>query len=146
MNFPGPATVFELAGRIARKEYDLKMLSCRGGLVSSSSKVMVQTLAFDEAEAAFDTLIAVGGEGHHNAMDCTCLRKFLCDNMNETRHMCSVCVGAFVLASPGLLHGPRGTTHGQHAQTFSRLFLDVKLEPDVMKDQWHTLATHCFVP
>ncbi|MCE2564068.1 GlxA family transcriptional regulator [Komagataeibacter sp. FNDCF1] len=128
----GPAAAFEIAGRMAGQEYDLKMLSRHGGLVTSSSKVAVQTMAPDLVEDDFDTLITVGGEGHDRAMDCPALRVFLQHRMKRTRRMCSVCTGAFVLASSGLLHGRRVTTHWQHAQKFSRLFPDVKLEPDAI--------------
>ncbi|GCD75250.1 AraC family transcriptional regulator [Acetobacter pasteurianus NBRC 3299] len=128
----GPSTAFELAGRIAGQEYDLQMLSRHGGLVASSSKIAVQTLALDLAGESFDTLITVGGEGHDKAMNCPDLKAFLQNHRVQTRRICSVCSGAFILASSGLLHGRRVTTHWQQAQKFNRLFPDVKLEPDAI--------------
>ncbi|MBO1324451.1 GlxA family transcriptional regulator [Acetobacter sp. TBRC 12305] len=128
----GPATAFELAGCLSGQAYALTMLSRQGGLVLSSSKIAVQTTALDKVGEIFDTLITVGGNGHDQAMHCPGLRAFLQDRMDRTRRMCSVCSGAFVLASCGLLTGRRVTTHWQQAQKFAGLFPDVTLEPDAI--------------
>lgn len=44
----------------------------------------------------------------------------------------SICTGAFVLASAGLLHGRPATTHWSHADRFRRLHPDVRLDPEVL--------------
>ncbi|MBT0768252.1 helix-turn-helix domain-containing protein [Kineosporia sp. J2-2] len=44
----------------------------------------------------------------------------------------SVCTGAFVLASAGLLDGRRATTHWQAAERFRALYPQVDLNPDVL--------------
>jgi transcriptional regulator GlxA family with amidase domain len=46
--------------------------------------------------------------------------------------MLSICTGAFVLASAGLLDGHAATTHWMHAAAFRRLFPKVALDPDVL--------------
>ena len=42
----------------------------------------------------------------------------------------SLCIGAFLLASTGLLRGKTCSTHWMHAQTFRAMFPDVKLVDD----------------
>lgn len=44
----------------------------------------------------------------------------------------SVCSGAVVLAAAGLLDGKRATTHWKYAQTLSRLYPEVEVDPDVL--------------
>ena len=44
----------------------------------------------------------------------------------------SICTGAFVLAATGLLDGRRATTHWFATETFSNLFPNVHLDPDVL--------------
>ncbi|MET8179325.1 helix-turn-helix domain-containing protein [Streptomyces sp. NPDC005336] len=46
--------------------------------------------------------------------------------------MASICTGAFVLASAGLLDGHTATTHWRYTDLFSRLFPQVELDPDVL--------------
>ncbi|WP_245880355.1 GlxA family transcriptional regulator [Streptomyces zhaozhouensis] len=55
----------------------------------------------------------------------------------------SICTGAFVLASAGLLDGRRATTHWRHAESFARLFPRVTLDRDVLyTDGGDDIPTH----
>jgi AraC family transcriptional activator FtrA len=44
----------------------------------------------------------------------------------------SICTGAFVLAATGLLNDKRATTHWLFADTFRKMFPDVRLDPNVL--------------
>jgi transcriptional regulator GlxA family with amidase domain len=48
----------------------------------------------------------------------------------EGAEVASVCTGAFMLASSGLLHGKTCSTHWSVAENFRRMFPDVDLRPD----------------
>jgi AraC family transcriptional activator FtrA len=53
----------------------------------------------------------------------------------------SVCSGAFVLAAAGLLDGKRATTHWRHAETLSRCYPKVQVDPAVLYVQTGRLYT-----
>lgn len=53
----------------------------------------------------------------------------------------SICTGAFVLASAGLLDGHTATTHWRYTEHFSRLFPQVELDPDVLYTDQGTVLT-----
>ncbi len=44
----------------------------------------------------------------------------------------SVCSGSFVLAASGILDGRRATTHWRYAETMSRMYPGVDVDPDVL--------------
>lgn len=52
--------------------------------------------------------------------------------VRQGTRMASICTGAFVLASAGLLNGHAATTHWRHTGEFARLFPGVELAPDVL--------------
>ena len=57
----GPIAAFEIAGRLSPGAYSLHFLSLRGGLVPSTSGMVVQTKALAEAPP-LDTLLIAGGD------------------------------------------------------------------------------------
>jgi transcriptional regulator GlxA family with amidase domain len=48
----------------------------------------------------------------------------------RARRIASVCTGAFVLASLGLLDGRRATTHWAHCQELARTYPEIEVVPD----------------
>ena len=105
------------------------VVSLEGGLITSSSGVAVDTIAVGAA-AQFDTLVVVGGEGSLVAMQHPGSITYLRKAQANVRRLCSVCYGAFVLASAGLLDGRRVTTHWHGADQLRRLFPAVRVEAD----------------
>lgn len=130
----GPIAAFEIAARMTGDAYALTLLSRGGGSVRSSSGVSLDTAAIRDT-GALDTLIVVGGEGSRNAMQCPDLLASLRSWISDTRRLCSVCSGTFLLAAAGLLDGRRATTHWQRAEEFTRLFPNVRIDPDAIHIQ-----------
>lgn len=124
----GPIAAFEIAGRIAPGAYELELLADGGGEVVSSSGVRMHARPL--GERAYDTLVAVGGNGTRDLEDRAGLVGWLRDAAPHVRRVASVCSGAYLLAEAGLLDGKRATTHWSRSDDFSRRYPRVRLEPD----------------
>lgn len=125
----GPIAAFEIASREDPGAYRVVVLSLEGGPVKSSSGVILDTAAVDET-TRFDTLIVVGGEGSLDGMRNPAAINYLRGSQADVRRLCSVCSGAFLLASTGLLDGRRVTTHWHRADHLRALFPAVRVEAD----------------
>ena len=125
----GPIAAFEIAGEMMPEAYCLELVSLWGGPVPSSCAVAVGSVAADAAPP-FDTLIVVGGEGSRDAMQCADSAAYLRGSAADVRRLCSVCTGAFLLASAGLLDGRRATTHWRRAKQLQKRFPAVRVEAD----------------
>lgn len=125
----GPLTAFEIASRECPGAYRSAVVSLEGGPIMSSVGVAVDTAAAGSA-IQFDTLVVVGGEGCLQAMQHQASIDYLRGSQAKVRRLCSVCSGAFVLASTGMLDERRVTTHWHRADHFRTLFPAVRLEAD----------------
>ena len=77
-----------------------------------------------------DTLIVAGGFGVDPACDNDELVAWIKARASAARRITSVCSGAFLLATAGLLNGRRAVTHWRRCAEFARRFPAVLLEPD----------------
>ena len=125
----GPISVFEIAGRYARKVPAIRVLAVKAGPVCSSSGA--EMLASDlKSASAITTLIVAGGEGIATASRCPTTLQFVQQIAGRGVRIASVCSGAYVLAEAGLLNGRRATTHWGRTRDFVMRYPKVKLEPD----------------
>lgn len=127
----GPLAAFETASRMVEAGYEVHLVSIEGGPIRSSSGVALETKQI-QAGDLFDTLIVVGGNGSQQAMHCAKTQAILQAQFQTTRRLCSVCSGAFLLASAGLLDGKRATTHWQRAAQLARQFPKIRVKPDAI--------------
>ncbi len=127
----GPLSAFETANRFVADSYRLALVSRDGGPVASSSGAVLLTrpVAADEAP---DTLLVVGGDGVDEASACPATLDLVRATSTRARRTASVCSGAWLLASAGLLDGRRATTHWRRTSRFKLRFPAVQLDADLI--------------
>ncbi|MBL4661055.1 MAG: GlxA family transcriptional regulator [Alcanivoracaceae bacterium] len=136
LDLSGPAGVFSTANHLAGKPlYDIKVVSINGGLITCSAGMKIdscciETVCLDEE----DTLLVVGAleQPLRLAINKHKHRKFIRDAESRVKRIGSVCSGAFLLASAGILDGKSCTTHWQASSQLSGLYKSVKVMPDLL--------------
>ncbi|MFM0040121.1 GlxA family transcriptional regulator [Paraburkholderia strydomiana] len=130
LDLSGPLSAFEIAGDVsAQGAYRCTVVSPTGGEVVSSAGLSVFTQKLQRKP--LDTLIVVGGavSAHPDTLG-PVADQLAMASVNGSRRIASVCTGAFILASAGLLDGRRATTHWKHASHLRHQFPKVKVEGD----------------
>lgn len=125
----GPITAFELAEELLPGSYRLSTLSIDGSAIASSSGVVIET-AIAAAAPSPDTLIVAGGRGAQQAGASPDTVAYLRRCETESRRVCSVCSGAFLLAAAGLLDGRTATTHWHSAEALQQRYPATRVEVD----------------
>lgn len=129
LDVAGPIAAFEMANKMVPLSYELTLASQTGGALKSSSSAILLTVPFTQVFNT-DTVIAVGGEGVIEATANKDLLAFIRRLSQKSRRVASVCSGAYLLASAGLLKGKKVTTHWQRSADFHHRFPDVSLDED----------------
>lgn len=129
LDVAGPVSVFEMAGRLLKSPVSTRLLAVEPGAVQSSAGVEVTAFGIEAADD-IDILIVAGGLGVDAAAASPRALDFIRSCASRGRRVASVCSGAFLLASAGLLDGRRATTHWGRTEDFLRRFPRVRLEPD----------------
>jgi transcriptional regulator GlxA family with amidase domain len=113
--------------------YECSVHSVHGGPVMTADGVGLLTEPVSALDGhAIDTLIVPGACN----VDDVCRDLELIDWVRgralECRRVCSVCVGAFLLAEAGLLNGRRAVTHWRHCGLLAARYPDISVEPDAI--------------
>ena len=96
----------------------------------TSSGLVVEAAPLSGPNVEIDTLIVPGGWGVNAACEDRTLVDWVIRRSGEARRTASVCSGAFLLATAGLLDGRKVVTHWQRCAEFAERFPDVRLDPD----------------
>jgi transcriptional regulator GlxA family with amidase domain len=126
LDLTGPAEVFAAAGRVRKQPtYDVIVASTAGGELRTSCGLPIRTQSLARIKPhKTDTIVVAGGDG--NAVSAAVadvrLARWLVRAAPIVRRMCSVCSGAFILASAGLLAGKRATTHWSACDRLAKMF------------------------
>ena len=136
VNVMGPLEVFGLAGRMLEEESGRRGYEIE--LVTNSSDLVIPTSCgiginahkhYGQVTEKVDTLFIAAGAGTREPAD-PALLAWLREMARQTRRVCSVCSGAFLLADAGLLNGRRATTHWRYVERFAQQYPDVSWDPN----------------
>jgi transcriptional regulator GlxA family with amidase domain len=133
----GPLEAFGMASRMLEEEVSGHR-GYESELVTNSSDLLIPTITgvgivahkhYWKVRGEVDTLIIAAGAGARGPSD-PALLAWLRKMARQTRRVCSVCTGAFLLANAGLLNGKRATTHWRHVENFARQHPGVLWDPN----------------
>ncbi len=147
LDVAGPSAVFAAANRFAGKTlYEIIVASPDGGPVAHNSGIELVTVpASSIAIGPHDIILVAGADAKplSAAMREPELSAILRSAARDAGRFGSICTGAFILGSAGLLTGKRVATHWAAVSEFVRLFKDVRCDPDalyVIEDRLWTSA------
>jgi transcriptional regulator GlxA family with amidase domain len=133
LDVTGPLQVFATANDIvgdAVPPYAIHVVSQAGGAVTSSSGMGLLAHRLPPLGSALDTLIVAGGPGIEAAAADEALVDWVRRRGRQARRFASVCTGAVLLATSGLLDGRRAATHWTLCSELARRFPSVQVQPD----------------
>jgi transcriptional regulator GlxA family with amidase domain len=135
LDVSGPLQVLASANRQAESAghpppYALKVVSSMPGLNMSSAGLALLAQALPPADDPLDTLIVAGGIGVHRVCLDQALVGWVQRRAQAARRVASVCSGAFLLATAGLLDGRRATTHWSRCADLAAAFPAIRVEQD----------------
>lgn len=137
LDIVGPLETFNLAaqqliddGEARERAYRVVVVSKDGNPVPSMSGLTIAAeRRIDDALDDIDTLIVPGAlTGNENFFEDPAHVDFVRRAQLRVRRLCSVCSGALLLASAGVLDGRRATTHWMDADALKDCFPAVRVE------------------
>jgi len=137
LDITGPLEVFSRSARWLRDKgfcsdlaYSIELVAASAGpLRTSSGLCLIAERCYREVEQA-DTLLVAGGIGCHGAMVDDDVLGWIRSIAPGVTRLGSVCTGALVLGSAGLLDGKSATTHWGYVDTLRTLGHAIHVQPD----------------
>ncbi len=132
LDVTGPFQVFastnDLVGHPA--PYTMNVVSTDPGPIASSSGLALFADALPPPGKSLDTLIIAGRAGVYPACEDARLVDWITRRAHDARRVTSVCSGAFLLATAGLLDGKRATTHWSRCAKLATDHPSIRVEQD----------------
>jgi transcriptional regulator GlxA family with amidase domain len=133
LDLVGPLQVLNSVNRLAGKTlYEIQVVTNRNDLTCAGESGVLTFVAnahFHEVNGDCDSVLLVCGLGTRALRD-EALSEWLKQQAGKVRRVGAVCVGAFLLAEAGLLHGRRATAHWKFGRELASRYPDVHVEPD----------------
>ncbi len=141
LDVAGPFQIFVRAAELFVQEYPARKAPYNVLLASTTRRKSVatncglvltgtETETFRTLRGPIDTLLVAGGSGVETAACDEELLLWLQRTAQRVRRIGSICTGAFLLASAGLLDGKRATTHWKWAAELANKFKYTTVDPD----------------
>lgn len=127
--FAGASLALLGAGR-GEDGYEVTVASAGGEPIATSSGLALATSALPDPTDAVDAVVLPGGSGVDAARADPDVLEWIRIASAHSRRVISVCTGAFLAASAGLLDGCRATTHWAFADALAREFPAVSVDPE----------------
>ena len=139
LDITGPLEVFSRSARWLRDRgfcgdlaYSVELVAAKAGpLRTSSGLCLIAERSYSEVKNA-DTLLVSGGIGCHGAMKDSDVLRWIRRIAPRVTRLGSVCTGALVLGSAGLLDGKSATTHWDYVDTLRTLGQGIRVQPDAI--------------
>lgn len=131
LDIAGVTTPLHAVNRLGgRPPYRVALTTAGGRAITCGSGLVLQGQErLERLKGPLDTLIVSGGDGHEAAAGDQRLVAHVRRLAKESRRVASVCTGASVLASAGLLTGRRVTTHWAFARGLARRHPELTVDP-----------------
>lgn len=135
LDLTGPWETFSLANSLTREHpppYSLELVSGDGSdtIQSGNGISLASQRAAQYCRGELDTLVVPASEltwvSEHSEHTSRVIKRLA----QRSRRIVSICAGAFLLASAGLLNGKKATTHWRGADDLAARFPDVDVQPD----------------
>jgi transcriptional regulator GlxA family with amidase domain len=134
LDISGPLDVFREAAKLdgAGPTYKVRLVSTQADRVirAGGMQLLADQSIWDGDDGPIDTLIVAGTPDFEFAMRDPAVRDWLQRRAVNVRRCGSVCTGAFLLASAGLLDGRRVTTDWRHTAKLAATCPTAVVEPD----------------
>ena len=133
LDLAGPLQVFATANSLSGADIPLyapTVVAADGGFVTASAGLTSLTNPLPTSQPAPHTLLVAGGPGVSAASENDKLVRWLVRRAEGASRVASVCTGAFLLATTGLLDGRRAVTHWSRCAELARRFPAIQVEPD----------------
>jgi transcriptional regulator GlxA family with amidase domain len=120
-----------LRGRENEPGYQIVVIAAAKGMVTAKCGLQIAApLGCADIVEGLDTLVVVGGEGAMAASADVELIDWIKRVAARTRRLASICTGAFLLASAGLLNNRRVTTHWLYCDELARAYPKLCVDPN----------------
>ena len=140
LDITGPLDVFSCANKwlnyhgnkLITYNYDVMVVSAtkQTDIVTNSGLTIACCNSIYDIQHPIDTLLVAGFSADHNWKKYPELVSWLATKIPGIRRVCSVCIGAFVLAETGILKGKQATTHWHFCQQLREDYEDIKVDPN----------------